>query len=151
MEVCKGEDVRNGFNCPGDLIALVLYAASERSSLGSKRLRLISSLGEQLQEWHKESAASPEMAETLIWYEQERLLSSIATAYTHGALAYNAAGREHAALKLAVEFGMLNSGPDDLDVQAMQGFMENPQTHWSWGDACQRLTMSSVPHVCELL
>jgi len=101
-----------------------------------RRLQLIAELEQHLDDWSKESTATPEMAERLIsLYEQERLHAPIALAYVYAALAYNAVGQAQLAMKhaaLAIEMTMLNSGPGFSDVGAMQALLENPKGHWSW-------------------
>jgi SET domain len=101
-----------------------------------KRINLIANLETSLADWSNDSLATPEMAEALIsLYEQERMYAPIAVAYTYAAMAYNAVGKVHEAFKwasLAVETGLLYSGPYYQDVIEMKTLMRNPQSHWSF-------------------
>lgn len=69
-------------------------------------------------------------------YAQEGLLEShAADAYTLVALNYNAFGRDQLAVKyalLSLEQGLLENGPESLDVGAMITLVQDPKAHWSW-------------------
>ncbi len=74
-------------------------------------------------------------------YAQERLLEShAADAYTLAALYYNSMGWEGLATKyalLSLEQGLLESGPEGLDVRGMVDLLEDPRRHSSWGRRLQ--------------
>jgi hypothetical protein len=67
-------------------------------------------------------------------YEEEHLHAAKATGHTFAALAYNAVGDKMMAewhAELALEAGMVNSGPND-DERAMKQLLNDPEGHWSW-------------------
>jgi hypothetical protein len=71
----------------------------------------------------------------LALYKKERLEFKIAGAYTLAALSYNMFGKLGMARKYArqsVEAGLLESGPDALDVREMRDLADDPKSHWSW-------------------
>ncbi len=69
-------------------------------------------------------------------YSQERMADShAADAYTLAALYYSSMGWENLAVKyalLSLEQGLLETGPEGLDVRAMVSFLEDPTRHSSW-------------------
>jgi hypothetical protein len=76
------------------------------------------------------------MVELLIsLYEQKRLYGSIAEAYVLAALAYNAVDSEWMATKngmKALETGIINDGPNGMDVIEMRESVRATRAHWSW-------------------
>jgi hypothetical protein len=89
-----------------------------------------------LNDWKESSSATPEMAELMLsLYEQERLYSSMATAYKHAAEVHSSFGNKYQAIKyarMAVEFSVLDKGFRDPDVREMQRMAKQPQLTWSW-------------------
>jgi hypothetical protein len=79
---------------------------------------------------------TPRMAEKLIrLYKEERMDFKISGAYTLAAMNYNMFGNEKMARKyadLAVEAGVVESGPESADVVAMQKLAEDPRAHFTW-------------------
>lgn len=68
-------------------------------------------------------------------YEQERLDVKIHGAHVLAAMNYNLFGDAKKARKfalLAVESGVVESGPDSIDVKAMQELARNPERHLTW-------------------
>lgn len=68
-------------------------------------------------------------------YRKERLEYKMAEAYTLAALNYNLFGKADMVKKyalLAVEAGLIESGPDAADVQQMKIIADDPKSHWSW-------------------
>ncbi|KIJ39063.1 hypothetical protein M422DRAFT_175701 [Sphaerobolus stellatus SS14] len=122
-----------GFTCTCSLCSL----PPSYISASDRRLQLITSLQDQLTtDWSVTHPLSPEAGETLVsLYIQERLESEISQAYMLAALAYAAVGEEYPAIKyaaLAVEYGLLISGPEDEEVVAIKEFLEDPKLHWAW-------------------
>jgi hypothetical protein len=120
-----------GFEC-----SCTLCSGSESEVAASDaRIEEIVELQTKLANWSPWSAGTPAMAEMLIsLYEEERLYAAKATGHTFAALAYNAVGDKMMAewhAELALEAGMVNSGPND-DVTAMKNLLEDPEAHWSW-------------------
>jgi hypothetical protein len=102
-----------------------------------ERIAQILELQEELHNSHLPSSnASPAMAELLIsLYEQERMYGPIAEAYVLAAYEYNGIGDAWTAQKyarLAVELGLLYSGPHDEHVHAMELLLKDQKSHWSW-------------------
>jgi hypothetical protein len=89
-----------------------------------------------LNNWKESSPATPEMAELMLsLFEQERLYSSMATAYKHAAEIYSSFGNKYEAIKharLAIEFSILDKGFRDPDVKQMQHMANQPELTWSW-------------------
>jgi hypothetical protein len=129
QEACKRSW---GFDCSCSLCTQSDVFVHE----SDRRLELIAELESYLNDWSEDSIATPEMADTLLsLYEQERLYTQIEGAYVYAALAYNAVGKQYTAIKhaaLAVEFGMVSSGPKDRHVLSMRRLMMDPESHWSW-------------------
>ena len=121
-----------GFECTCSLCS----QSPSLTRASDERIRLIVKLTEILEDWNSDRKATPAMADLLVsLYEQERLYASIADAYRLAALAYNAVGNEWTAVKYAmkaVEVGIINSGPQDVDVKDSGELAKAPRMHWSW-------------------
>jgi hypothetical protein len=105
-------------------------------SASDARVRHIAELSEDLEDYTKDSVATPAMAELLVsLYQQERLYGPISEPYTFAALEYNGIGDVWTAQKyarLAVEAGILYAGAWDKDVKNMKLLLRDPQAHWSY-------------------
>jgi hypothetical protein len=121
-----------GFNCSCSLCS----QPRPITSASDARIDSIEKITLKLKDYSPNSDASPAMADLLVsLYEQERLYAPIVEAYTLAAIEYNGVGEAYAAVRyarLAIEAGLLNAGPEDRDVKAMEALAADPWKHWSW-------------------
>jgi hypothetical protein len=122
-----------GFECSCSLCS----APDHISDASDARISKILSLQTQLADYKPwTSTATPAMAEELIkLYEEEELYAAKAIGHTFAALAYNAEGDTKIAqwhADLALDAGMVTSGPADGDAEQMKLIMEDPVAHWSY-------------------
>jgi hypothetical protein len=121
-----------GFDCSCSSCS----AHPEFSAESDARIDQIGSLLKDLDNWTAVSAATPEMAETLVsLFEQERLWASMGPIYKTAAEAYSSFGDRYTAIKyarLAAEYLALDKGFRDHDVRDMRNMARNPETSWSW-------------------
>jgi hypothetical protein len=119
-----------GFTCTCQQCSLPRPEVHE----SDKRLMAISQTEDKL--GAMDDAVTPRMIEKLIrLYKEERMEFKIAGAYTLAALNYNRLGNERLARKyadLAVEAGVLESGPEAMDVLTMQELARDPRAHFTW-------------------
>ncbi|KAK2591723.1 hypothetical protein QQS21_010577 [Conoideocrella luteorostrata] len=110
-------------------------ASAHLSQASDRRLSQIVDLSERLEDGGWENA-SPEMAEALVsLYEQERLYASGSESYTYAALTYCAEGKLGPTIKyahLAVEYGILDNGFHDVDVEDMRELADAPEKQDCW-------------------
>jgi hypothetical protein len=109
-------------------------ASPELSSASDERLVRIAALAKNLeQNWQ---TSPPEAAEALVsLYLQERLYAPLSAAYRLVALTCCAHGQYWRTIKyanLAVEFGMLDYGFGDEDVQVMAQLAKEPEGEDCW-------------------
>ncbi|KAI3332194.1 SET domain-containing protein [Xylariaceae sp. AK1471] len=129
----RQERTRNslGFSCGCSHCSL----SSKESGASDARLLSISRIESELSNF-KSQISSPAMVEEYVaLYKKERLESKMAGAYTLAALNYNLFGKAAMAKKyarLSVEAGLLESGRDAPDVQAMRVLEDDLKAHWSW-------------------
>ncbi|PSS07150.1 hypothetical protein M430DRAFT_110591 [Amorphotheca resinae ATCC 22711] len=120
-----------GFQCTCSLCS----SSATETARSDTRIAEIIELQTELANWSPWSTGTPTKAEMLIsLYEEEHLHAAKATGHTFAALAYNAVGDKMMAewhAELALEAGMVNSGPND-DERAMKQLLNDPEGHWSW-------------------
>lgn len=99
------------------------------------RLMQIEALSTRLKD---SQTATPQMAQTLVsLYEQERLHGSLGFAYQLAALTSCKDGDRWGAVQyasLAVQFGLLNNGFENEDVEVMKALAEQPENLPCWTD-----------------
>lgn len=121
-----------GFRCSCSACS----AHPDMTAESDARLAQITEVIGNLNDWKESSPATPEMAELMLsLYEQERLYSSMATAYKHAAEVHSSFGNKYEAIKyarMAIEFNMLDKGFRDPDVKQMQFMARQPELTWSW-------------------
>lgn len=132
-----------GFHCSCSFCSLP-PALSDQSDA---RLDHINSLIKLLNDWSIVPVADggdgvtavdvdPEAGDLLVsLYEQERLWIGRTVAYHIAALNWNAFGERYKAVRyalLAVEYAIIDDGPDVWFLPEMRMLAENPEGHWSW-------------------
>ncbi|KAI8452582.1 hypothetical protein BY996DRAFT_4563478, partial [Phakopsora pachyrhizi] len=121
-----------GFECTCSLCSLPEYLV-EVSDL---RIETIIKLSDHLNNWNKDSPATPQMAERLIQlYKLERIDAGIVEAFTYASLAYNAIGNIEKAMEyaaIALDKGLITSGPNWDDREAVLKLVTRPTEHWSY-------------------
>jgi hypothetical protein len=121
-----------GFDCSCSLCT----QPEPQGSASDARIREFPELTEELEDYTKDSLATPEMAELLVsMYQQERLYGPISEPYKFAAIEFNGVGDVWTAQKyarLAVEAGILYGGPWDKDVKSMESLLKDPEGHWSY-------------------
>jgi hypothetical protein len=121
-----------GFKCSCSACS----AHPELTAESDARLAQIAEMVGNLNNWKESSPATPEMAELVLsLFEQERLYSSMATAYKHAAEVHSSFGNKYEAIRharLAIEFNILDKGFRDPDVKQMKHMANQPELTWSW-------------------
>lgn len=121
-----------GFKCTCSLCT----QRPELTAASDERIKQIRQIRKQLEDYSTESAATPQMVELyLSLYQQERLDGSIYEAYAFAAIEWNGVGEPWNAVRyarLAIEYGLAATGPNDADVIEMRSIAEDPWGHWSW-------------------
>ena len=121
-----------GFQCS----CSACTAHPELVAESDSRLHQIASLYKALDDWTPNTSATPQAAELLIsLYQQERLHTSLATAYKYAAEVYSSFGKKYEAMRyarLSTEMSMLDKGFGEVDVKEMREMSSRPELSWSW-------------------
>ncbi|KAI0408951.1 hypothetical protein F4802DRAFT_604706 [Xylaria palmicola] len=120
-----------GFSCGCSQCAL----PPKESDASDNRLLAISRIEGELLDVSSKTSSPTLIEEYVALYRAERLEFKIAGAYTLAALNYNLLGKADMTKKygqLAIEAGLLESGPDAADVRQMRILADDPRSHWSW-------------------
>lgn len=124
-----------GFDCSCSTCSQSPFQTAQ----SDRRLAMIDSLEEKLNDWSPESEATPATAEALISiYEQERMYAYMAIPYRLASLAYSSVCDREGATKyslLALEQQKLESGEGAVDIEMIRSLLDHPEEHWSW---CKR-------------
>ncbi|KAL0939516.1 HET domain containing protein [Colletotrichum truncatum] len=119
-----------GFDCGCSQCSL----AKRKAAASDKRLVEIQDTERKLSDITAKVTTS--LIEKLLkLYEEERLESKLAGAYTLAALNFNLLGDKNKATKyakLAVEAGVIENGSDAPDVEAMRVLAADPKKHFTW-------------------
>ncbi|KAI8630429.1 SET domain-containing protein [Xylariaceae sp. FL1651] len=129
----RQERVRNsmGFLCSCSHCSL----PKNEVDASDTRLLTIARIEDELSNFNSQTSSPTMVEEFITLYKKERLEVKMSGAYTLAALNYNLFGKAGMARRyalLSVEAGLLESGPDAPDVQAMRELADNPEAHWSW-------------------
>lgn len=109
---------------------------ADHINLSDKRLRLIKSLKDELNNWTEPLSQRAQKAELLIdLYNQERLLTTISTGYEAAAYAYSVEGNEAMtqlyAAKAVDALTIMYGGEHELTMD-LETMMLNPKEHRTW-------------------
>jgi len=109
---------------------------ADHIDLSDKRLQIIKSLKDKLNDWTEPQPERPKMAELLIdLYEQERLFVPMATGYEAAAYAYSVIGDEYRTMMYAgkaVDALTIMYGAEHELTLDMEIMMRDPKLHRTW-------------------